>query len=191
MKLLKFVSIFSILTLTVVFNNCATPGMASKISKSSRPDANKSYIFGSFYQKSVYKSDIGLVLEELGSGKKLHIEFSRDYFLFFGSDPVFAIEVNPGMYRISGLFNTETRLSYRYLGVYPPENLKHFLDTFEVRKGNAVYIGDYTGYSRKKIYHIQWGLYEIADNFIVTSQKLRKKYGEWGMYPLVHAFKKE
>jgi hypothetical protein len=181
---------YSLLFLTagliLIFNNCATFRMDDF-----RPNTEKSYIFGSFYQKSVYKSAIGLVLEEVESGRKLQIDFSIDLFIVTGADPVFAFEVEPGRYRISKLSNTENRLFYQYGNIYPPKNLKHFLDPFEVKKGSAVYIGDYTGYSRKKIYHIQWGLYKIADNFAATSEKLRKKYRKWGEFPLVHAFAKK
>lgn len=180
--------LFFATSIILIQSNCATPGMSSKVSSGSKPNPGTGYVFGSFYQQKVYGVSVGLVLLNVDTGKKIHIEFSRDILIIFSVNPVFAVAVPPGRYRVSEIFGTDTGLFYNYRKVIPPEDLKHFSDVFVVKRGSAVYIGDYNGYSKRSGFYKEWGLLSMKDNYTGTVEKFKKKYEDWSDFQMTHAF---
>jgi len=96
--------------------------------------------------------------------KRMYLIRCRD------KDPVYAIAVEPGRYKVAGFLAT--------FQDHRPRGQRDFRDsrTFEVRSNSLTYLGDFAGYAKVGFMKQEWGFTEITNNFDATTEELKQKY---------------
>ena len=110
------------------------------------------------------------------TSKRVYLIRCRD------KDSVYAIAVEPGQYRVAGFL--ATFMDHR------PVGRRNFPDTgsFQVRSNSATYLGDFTGYAKIGPMTQEWGVREMTNNFVATTDEYRLKYPNLSPVPVFSAF---
>lgn len=85
-------------------------------------------------------------------------------------EPVYAIAVEPGRYRVAGFLATFQDHRPRGQRDFPSAG------TFEVRSNSLTYLGDFAGYAKIGLMTQKWGISGISNNFDATTEEFRQAY---------------
>jgi hypothetical protein len=97
-------------------------------------------------------------------------------------EPVYAIAVQPGRYRVAGFLAT--------FQDHRPRGQRDFRDscTFEVRSNSLTYLGDFAGYAKIGPMTQEWGISGITNNFKATTEELRQRSPNLASAPVFSVF---
>lgn len=98
------------------------------------------------------------------NSKRVYLIRCRD------KEPVYAIAVEPGAYRVEGFIGTfmDHRPAVR-------RNVPRSL-VFTVQSNSATYLGDYFGFAKTDMINQVWGISGITNNYAVTTAELTIRY---------------
>jgi hypothetical protein len=152
---------------TVLLTSCAH--LTAPVSSKLNPDDKTAILYG---RLTVEKQRLGQTLA-------LWIwDFSQKdsvYFGFNNKHPVYAIPVQPHVYRVYGIAIVgkigqkfgENQLNMRGMSVTLP---------FQAPTNAAVYIGDYVGYPHDTFWAREWILKSITTNYVETTAEFHREY---------------
>jgi len=163
-KICACVVLFSLFS----FIGCASLEYAQRLRSREEYNSEVSYVYGKFiktYETGAQSWNMGFILQNLATGEKYGVDFVTD-------EKVYLISTVPGGYQIVEFIykwgqRTVDRQDIR------SENI-----IFEVRKGQAVYIGDWRGsVETGKIARLR--IDSIEDNFEDTTAEFRNVYASF------------
>ena len=147
------------------------------VKESFNVDTNSAIVYGRFATGSDFAFGNELALRLCNdSSKRVYLIRCRD------KDPVYAIAVAPGHYRVAGFL--ATFMDHR------PVGRRSFPNTgsFQVRSNSATYLGDFTGYAKIRPMTQEWGVQEMTNNFTVTTKAYQLKYPNLSSVRVFSAF---
>ncbi|HEV2694901.1 MAG TPA: hypothetical protein VG347_18555 [Verrucomicrobiae bacterium] len=150
---------------------------------------NNALLYGRFYYGHHFAEEInpawytrGLWIRNEATDRTYYIELRE-------SNAVYAVQVEPGNYRIAGLVKTDNEHGMKGRIVFPLTNQPAWLVTpFQARKGERIYIGDYMGETKFDYPMPIFRLKDITNNFTATTVEFRNNYPELMTAPAVSIF---
>lgn len=95
------------------------------------------------------------------------------------TNEVYAVQVEPGSYRIMGLVNTDNEHGVKGRIAFALTNRPGWLtEPFQARKGEQIYIGDYQCETKLDWPMLTFKFKYITNNFDATTVEFRNKYPE-------------
>jgi hypothetical protein len=138
---------------------------SAPINQSFSLNTNTAVVYGRFATGSdfAFGNELALRLCDEHS-KRVYLIRCRD------KEPVYAVAVEPGRYRVAGFLAT--------FQDHRPRGKRDFRDsrTFEVRSNSLTYLGDFAGYAKVGFMTEEWGLSGITNNFEATTEELKQQY---------------
>jgi hypothetical protein len=124
---------------------------------------------------------------DMGGGNRIALRLRnedsrREYLIGLREkEPVYGIAVEPGHYRIAGF--VATFVDYRTAG------RRTFRDAplFEVPPNSVVYLGDFRSLTQGRIVSQSWGIQDVTNNFVATTDEFRRRYPGLAQVPVVSA----
>ena len=105
------------------------------------------------------------------------------------TNTVYGVQVEPGSYRITGLVRSENEHRVKARVAFPWTNAPAWLAaSFEVRKGEQIYIGDYQCETKLDYPILHTRIKSITNNFAATTVEFRKTCPELMTTPAVSIF---
>ena len=153
---------------------------SSPINDSSSIDTNCAVVYGRFATGPdfAFGNELALRLRN-ESSKRVYLIRCRD------KDPVYAIAVEPGRYRVAGFLAT-------YMDHRPVGQRKFAgTNTFDVKSGSATYLGDFTGYARVGVMAQEWGISGMTNNFAASTDEYKVRYSKLSSLPVASAFEEK
>jgi hypothetical protein len=150
------------------------------VKESSSLDTNSAVVYGRFATGPDFAFGNELALRLCSeSSKRVYLIRCRD------KNPVYAITVKPGPYRVAGFL--ATYMDHR------PVGWRNFptTGTFQVRSNGATYLGDFTGYAKVGAMTQEWGVREMTNNFTATTEEYRLRYSNLSSLPVSSAFEEQ
>lgn len=151
-------------------------------------DKDSAYVYGRF----LLKSQQGGNRDKLGIAVNLYRVNDPQSTYVLGMqlsqpDAVYAVAVTPGNYRISGWTAGEDSRSKQFEG-----ESNEMTRVFEIEKGKAYYLGDFTGKSSAEhrvgsIYY-QWNIEDISYNYNKTDADFRQRYPNLASIPHINRY---
>lgn len=133
-------------------------------------------LYGRFFRaESLLGNQIGLRIYN-ASGKHYTLRFSH-------KDPLYAVEIEPGTYQIRSFIGTYVDRRIVGRGTLGAAELGRFSDSFQVKRGHAVYIGDFTGVCDLSGLSQEWGIRKVECKFDETTKEFREKYQNLATMP--------
>ena len=125
---------------------CASHRYQAPLTASAHVNPTKGYIYGRFAleKEMLLATRLALELNNVNTGEHLSIGFKT-------GEAVFPIEVMPGTYQVTGLILAKAGPNLEFVGDYQRKaltfsnELSQLNAPFQVRSGEAVYVGDYYG----------------------------------------------
>jgi hypothetical protein len=162
--------------------------MSPALQPSDHPKADSGYVYGRFGLAPSPQScglEVGLVLTAKGSQKQKEymVKFKKtdpDKKAELKFDEVIGMEVEPGEYMVDSVaFITEEGSEYKR------KPFDKFETTFQVDKGTAYYVGDYSAVTScfskvSRSLHYSWSMKEIDNNFDRSTADFTRKYIYFG-----------
>jgi len=154
------------------------------LSPDTQAGSRNAILYGRFSQVKDHYSDfnLGLWIKNVDSGSSVYVRFATN-------DPVSAIAVKPGKYRIAGFVgaNPEHETQCRHLFL-PTEVRGPISRPFLAKAGAQVYIGDFGGQISDDSVIVGWKIKSVTNNFDDTSVEFRKKYSNLLTVPVDSLF---
>ena len=126
----------------VIFIGCATVSYVKPIKPSKTPSPDQAYLYGRFKFTKKYSSlRLAIGLTNLSSKEELNIRFSE------GSG-IAVIGVSPGKYQVTHKIVAVLGASEKQESSNTPFLSPVLSEPFNVKPGNAYYIGDYFGWTK-------------------------------------------
>ncbi|HRZ28237.1 MAG TPA: hypothetical protein P5295_15630 [Spirochaetota bacterium] len=149
MKKTKLIILFLMIA---VLSGCITE--LKNVKKDAVPLADTGYIFGRFHQSGC-NSVVKLIIDDIDSGKSQYLVLECPFFLTGREDYVKIFPVKPGTYRITRMYS---QIHYQPVGTSGLKNsatsscelgfdIEPYNQPFIIDAGEAVYLGEITGYS--------------------------------------------
>ncbi len=137
-----------------------------------KPDDNTTIIYARLdLEKHVsFGNRLVLWLQNMDSNTPVYMYFDQQ-------QPIYAIPVELGHYRLIGLAGVD--MTHRILDKSPfyEKDLKEeFTLPFEARTNSAVYIGDFVGYAKVNPIAEEWAIKSFTNNFVETTMVFHKDY---------------
>ena len=133
-------------------------------------------LYGRFFrEESLLGNQIAVRLYN-ASGKHYTLRFSH-------KDPLYAVEIEPGTYQIRSFIGTYVDRRIVGRGALGPSQLGPFSNSFQVKRGHAVYIGDFTGFCDMSGLTQEWGVRKVQCKFDETTKEFREKYQNLAAMP--------
>lgn len=165
--------------LALLLLSCAhrTPAFSPR----AKPNSKSVVLYGRFsvnHDKNMFENELALWLQNTDTRRNLYLYFDP-------AQPVYAVQVKAGHYRIAGfaaatrLHKMEARLPFQTHG--EPAAITR---TFEAAAGSQIYLGDYTGHATFDGVVFHWKLDSVTNNFVATSLEFREKYPNLLMLPV-------
>ena len=160
---------------------------AAPVQRADQINKEKAILYGRFDFGHHFKEEIsptwfttGLWVRDEVADRTLYIQFKE-------TNKVYAVQVVPGKYRITGLVRSDNKhgVEQRVTATNLPAQLA---EPFEVRKGEQIYIGDYQGENQYDYPMLIFKLKDITNNFVATTLEFRKNYPALLTSPAVSIF---
>jgi hypothetical protein len=122
-----------------------------------------------------------------------NLDSTNSFYIYFDQNqPVYAITVNPGHYRIMGCAGIDVTHRVLTREVFHMENPgKGFVIPFQVPAHTAVYIGDFTGYAKVNLVAEEWSLKFATNDFAQTTINFRQEYPNLASLPTASIFESQ
>ena len=152
---------------------------ARQVKLAGQINKNDAILYGRFYYGQHFAEEInpawysrGLWIRNETTGRTHYIELKD-------SNAVYAVQFEPGNYRITGMVKTDNEHGVKGRIAFPSTNRPTCLDTpFEARKGEHIYIGDYIGETKLDWPLLTFKLKCITNNFDATTLEFHNNYPE-------------
>jgi len=154
------------------------------LSPGAQADGRNAILYGRFgLIKDHYSNfNLGLWIKNVDSGSSYYVRFATN-------DPVCAVTVNPGNYRIAGFVGANPEHETQCRELFSPGALKgRPALPFTARAGAQIYIGDFAGQVNDDSLIVEWRIRGLTNNFDATSVEFRQKYPGLMTGPVVSLF---
>jgi len=166
----RLTRIAGLLAATLLLVSCAA--RTSSLSPSAKPDPQSAILYGRFalVPGADAQMRVALWLQ--------NVDRHHTYYIYFDDkQPVQAIPVRPGHYKIVGyaaLDWTHQILSREAFGT--AKNPSPIASPFEASAGSEIYLGDFTAETTSDGVIYNWGISHYANNIIGTTAELGEEY---------------
>jgi hypothetical protein len=175
----KFIFLALLSSVALLATSCAFS--SRKMSSTVRPDPDRAILFGRFtinHKYNVFHNRLALWLQ--------NTETEHNEYLYFDeAEPVYAVQVKAGHYRIMG-FAALAR-THRVEGrVLFGSNGRPSTTTFpfEAAARSNIYLGDYVGHATFDGVLFEWKVDSTTNNLASTAAEFRAKYPNLGSLPV-------
>ena len=180
----RSVTLWTLLCLAAPLAGCARLNYRPPLDSSTSPDFRKGYLYGRFTLERDFMNQVRLALqlENKASGRVLSLRLRDDR-------PVYAVEVDPGAYQLKGLVYAPVGavMDWELTKIALPAEPSYLGRTITVGPGQACYLGDFSGTSRRANFgllvgplsFVTWvtfkgGLVGVKQDFSATTEALKR-----------------
>jgi len=162
---------------------------ATPVKHAGQTNKNDAILYGRFHYGHHFTEELnpawyttGLSIRNETTDRLYYIELKE-------TNTVYAVQVEPGRYRITGLVRSDNEHGVKARITFPSTNSPAWLTgSFEARKGEHIYIGDYQGETKLDYPILTFTLKYITNNFDATTMEFRNIYPELISTPAVSIF---
>ena len=179
---MKAFRIIFLSSLVILLVSCAH--LIPPVPSTFKPDNNTAVVYArlDLEKHAAFGTRLALWLQNMNSNKFVYMYFDHQ-------QPVYAITVDPGRYRLIGLAGID--MTHRVLDQTPfyDKDLKEqFILPFEARTNSAVYLGDFVGYAKVNLVAEEWAIKSFTNNFAETTIAFHQDYPNLTNLPVVSIF---
>jgi len=152
---------------------------STPVKRAGEINKNHAILYGRFYYGHHFAEEPNPAWYTAGVWIRNETTDRTQYIELREKNAVYAVQVEPGSYRITGLVKTDNEHGVKGRITFPATNQAAWLArTFDVRKGERIYIGDYQGETKLDYPILTFKLRYITNNFAATTAEFRNNYPE-------------
>lgn len=150
-------------------------------SPTAKLDPNSAILYGRFsinHDRNIFKNKLALWLQNTDTKHNVYVYFDEE-------QPVYAVQVKAGHYRIAGYaalnrtHQIKSRVPFQSGG--KPAALTR---QFKAAAHSEVYLGDFTGHTTFDGTVFEWNVDSVTNKFTTTTLEFRKNYPNLGSLPV-------
>jgi hypothetical protein len=157
----------------LIFCSASCVFYISPVQRANQVNKSEAMFYGKFFYGRHFSEELnpswyttGLWIENTGTGHALYIEFKDTNY-------VYAVQVEPGIYRIAGSVRSDNEHGVKQRMVFTETNFPGIiLKPFEARAGDQIYLGDYMWETKSDWPMMYWKLKSVDDQFLTTTSEL-------------------
>ena len=182
--------IIHLLTLSFLMLGCSSCVFyASPVKPASEINKKNALLYGRFFYGHHFTEELnpawrttGLWIKNEATDRSLYIQLKD-------TNPVYAVQVVPGRYRIAGFVRSDNEHGVKDCIAFSATNVPSAMaGSFEARAGDQIYIGDFIWETRLDYPILHWKLKSIDNNFNATTIEFRQAYPKLPATPLESIF---